>query len=719
MKKIDKQTVTRILDTADIVEVVSDFVSLKKRGANYIGLCPFHNERTPSFSVSKAKGICYCFSCHQGGSPVNFLMQLEKMSYQEALRWLAKKYNIEIQESEETEEERREASLRESLFAINNFALNSFEYNLFDTEEGRNIGLTYFLERGLTIETIKKFHLGYVLQDDRALFNLAVKEGYSNEILSESGLFYSSKKGFFDRFKGRVIYPVHTISGKVIAFGGRTLSSDKDVAKYVNSPETAIYVKSRELYGIYQASKSIQNKQKCYLVEGYMDVLSMSQSGIENVVASSGTALTYPQIRLIRRLTENVTVIYDADPAGIKASLRGVDMLLSEGMKVKVVLFPDGEDPDSFAQSHSKTELEQYLKDNETDFIRFKTKILMKDAENDPIKRSEAISDILLSIAKIPDSLTRQIYSDECARTFGLDPKMLSLEVAKRTAQVAEEAVKKERQEAAQALRNAESHPQDEISEGIDDTPVSNALYQYEHSLMTYLVKYGMLIIGDFVDEAGNMTPRTVLEYVDYELETDSLTFSDPVMLKLYKILQKKSEEWPDKIECLAVENASLRETLLCEGRERIKSSASSLTEIEKAEKDLMTNIDSTITKIENEARRIFFEHDLLSDMDNDIRTLVTDMVTEKYRLSKYHSKFANIVTDEEQLSVLVPRAVYELKDAILKQQITDLNAQITQCDNDDSRTSHLLMQLMDKMKIRSEFARYLGDRIITPKIGS
>ncbi|MDE6368351.1 MAG: DNA primase, partial [Muribaculaceae bacterium] len=432
MKKIDRETVQRILDTADIVDVVSDFVSLKRRGANYIGLCPFHNERTPSFSVSKAKGICKCFSCGKGGSPVNFIMELEQLSYQEALRYLAKKYNIEIVEHEMSEQERQEESQRESMLAVNAFALQHFESNLADTPDGREIGLAYFRQRGINDAMTAKFHLGYAIEHGNPLLTEALAKGYNEKYLIETGLCIRSERGtVYDRFKGRVIYPVHSVSGKVVAFGGRTLRSDKTMAKYVNSPESIIYSKSRELYGLYQAKQSIAKKNKCILVEGYMDVISMHQSGVENVVASSGTSLTEGQIRLIHRFTDNVTVIYDSDPAGIKASLRGIDMILAEGINVKVLSLPDGDDPDSFAQSHSAQELEDYLASNEVDFIRFKTNILLKDAAGDPIARSRVITDILRTIAVIPDTVTRTVYLAECSRAFEIDEQVLMLQLSK------------------------------------------------------------------------------------------------------------------------------------------------------------------------------------------------------------------------------------------------------------------------------------------------
>ena len=418
MKRIDSETVRKILDTADIVDVVSDFVNLKRRGNSYIGLCPFHNERTPSFSVSKARGYCKCFSCGKGGSAVGFIMEHEQLSYGEALRWLANKYNIEIEEEELTPEQLAAATERESMLALNDFALAHFENNLTDTADGKAIGMSYFRERGLTDAAIKRFRLGYALDRRDALSSDALGKGYSEKLLLDTGLCGKSDRGtLYDRFRGRVIYPVFALSGKVLAFGGRTLRKEKDVAKYVNSPESIIYHKSNQLYGLYQARRAIVAADKCILVEGYMDVISMSQRGVENVVASSGTSLTDGQISLIHRFTQNVTVIYDSDPAGIKASLRGIDMLLAEGLNIKVMLLPEGEDPDSFAQSHTLEEITDYMNSNETDFLRFKTDILLKDVNgNDPIARSRVITSIVRSISVIPDEVIRNEYVKDCSR---------------------------------------------------------------------------------------------------------------------------------------------------------------------------------------------------------------------------------------------------------------------------------------------------------------
>lgn len=729
MKKIDRETVTRILDAADIVDVVSDFVTLKRRGANYIGLCPFHSERTPSFSVSKSKGICHCFSCHKGGSPVNFLMELEQMSYQEALRWLAKKYNIEIHEREETEQEREAASLREALYAANTFALQHFENNLHNTADGQDIGLAYFKERALTPETISKFHLGYSLERADALYSDALRNGYTEENLIKAGLCARSERGPYDRFRGRVIYPVHSVSGKIVAFGGRTLKSDKTVAKYVNSPESEIYSKSRELYGLFQARRAIVKEDKCILVEGYMDVLSMSQSGVENVVASSGTALTSQQVNLIHRFTENVTVIYDADAAGIKASLRGVDMLLQEGMNVKVVLFPEGEDPDSYARTHTKEELAAYLKEHEDDFISFKTSVLLDDTSSDPLKRSHAIADILRSIAVIPDAITRQVYIDESARRFEMDAKMLALEVAKLIAKNKEREFSEK--EKAARLERAGVAPDNAVT--ADDAPVAdtriptvepsprpartkdNPLLRFEQSIVRYLLRYGMMIISDNVDEDGNVSPLTVLDYVRYELDVDGVTFTDETMATLYGRLVERAALWPERLAEVEVAKNERRKVLLEEGHRRIAGSAASLSEIKKAEKDLMVNVEDVLAGIEKDARRTFFEKEFLSDPEDLLRQNVTDMVSDKYQLSKVHSKFTHVETEEERIAELVPRAIYELKDAILGLQILDIKERIKANASDSGEVEALMHELMEKTRIRTEFARFLGDRIVNP----
>ena len=455
MKRIDQETVTRILDAADIVEVVSDYVKLRRAGSGYRGLCPFHNDRTPSFSVNRARNICKCFACGEGGSPVNFIMKIEQLNYQEALRFLARKYNIEIVEKELTDRERQLESDRESMLAANEFALTHFKHNLRETDEGRDVALAYFRHRGLSDTMIDRFHLGYALDNSTDLYDTAIAKGFQERYLTETGLCTRNERGVYDRYRGRVIFPIHSVSGRVVGFGARTMSSDKKIAKYVNSPESVIYVKNRELYGFYQAKSAISKRDKCIIVEGYLDVISMHQAGIENVVASSGTALTEGQIRAIRRFTNNVTLIYDADAAGIKAALRGINLLLADNVDVRLLLLPPGEDPDSFAQSHSSSQVEEigraYMQQNEKDFVAFMADILLRDVpENDPIGRSKVVDSILYSVSMVGDHVKRLLYVGEMSRIFGIPEAALSQSLAPKVA-ARIEAISSERARAAAA----------------------------------------------------------------------------------------------------------------------------------------------------------------------------------------------------------------------------------------------------------------------------
>ena len=471
---IDRQTVDRILDAANIVDVVSDFVTLKRAGANLKGLCPFHDDRTPSFMVSPSKNICKCFACGKGGTPVHFIMEHEQLSYPDALRYLAKKYHIEIKEREQTDEEKAEQSERESMFVVNEWANTWFQQQMNDTVDGRAVGLAYFRQRGFRDDIIKKFQLGFCPDKYDAQWQAAIAEGFNEEFILKTGLCIRNEQGkTYDRFRNRVIFPIHTISGKVVGFGGRVLDSrTKGVqVKYQNSPESAIYSKKRELYGLFQAKQAIVKNELCYLVEGYTDVMAMHQQGVENVVASSGTALTEEQIRAIHRFTENIVVIYDGDAAGIKASQRGIDMLLAEGMNVKLLLLPDGEDPDSFARKHTATEYQEYLRDHQVDFIHFKTDLLLQEAQNDPIKLSRLVNNIVQSLAVIPDDITRTFYIKETAQTLEMDERLITSAVVKVMKQQREERQKqreREKKEMAkmfQALRIEVNHEMDALKE--------------------------------------------------------------------------------------------------------------------------------------------------------------------------------------------------------------------------------------------------------------
>lgn len=727
MKKIDRETVQRIIDTADIVEVVSDFVSLKRRGANYIGLCPFHNERTPSFSVSKAKGICKCFSCGKGGSPVNFIMEIEQVGYNEALRYLAKKYNIEIKEHEMSEAEKAEASQRESMLAVNQFALSHFESNLTDTPDGREIGLTYFRQRGINDAMIRRFHLGYAIEKSNTLYEAATKKGFKAESLIDTGLCQKSERGtIYDRFKGRVIYPVFGVSGKVVAFGGRTLKTDKTVAKYVNSPESVIYRKSYELYGLYQAKQAIASKNKCILVEGYMDVISMHQSGVENVVASSGTSLTEGQIRLIHRFTDNVTVIYDSDPAGIKASLRGIDLLLAEGLDVKVLSLPEGDDPDSFAQTHSATELEEYLAQNETDFIKFKTSVLLRDAGNDPIKRSRVISDILKSIAVIPNEVTRTIYIAECSRALDVPEDVLMLQLAKYIAERIENENNRQRQKSAResisdinSAENSDVSAESPSSDTTDINPafVSNAgkrFDRYEREIIRYILKYGMATFCS-TEDGGALS---LIEYVKATLEAEDVDFTIPLYKKAFETaLSLSARNWESDYNAFITSLNHAKANLIEEGLDEIRSKASSVADVKALETALQQRADDYYETSIAEYTNEYIEKLMLSSPDDELRLLTTDLVSEKHTLSKVHTKYTKVETERDRLIDLVPRAIYALLDAILTASIEDIEKQLRET-TDPTTVTNLLQQYMEKQNIHQQFAKVLGERTITGKIG-
>lgn len=428
---ITPDTISNILSAARIEEIIADFVSLKRRGTNYIGLCPFHNEKTPSFTVSPAKGIFKCFGCGKAGNTVNFLMEHEHYTYPEALRFLAKKYHIEIAEEEQTPENIQEQNEKETLFIINQFAQKYFEHTLFETEEGKAIGLTYLRERGFRDDVIRKFQLGYSKEGWDDFSSHAVSEGYKAEYLIKTGLSISRENRLIDRFHGRVMFPIHSTSGRIIGFGGRVLTADKQTAKYLNSPESEIYNKSKSLYGLYFARNTIVAKNNCYLVEGYTDVISLHQAGIENVVASSGTSLTTDQVKLIQRFTPNITILYDGDPAGIKASMRGIDMILEQGMNVRIVLFPDNEDPDSFARKHRAAEVEEFISKNAVNFILFKTRLLLKETAGDPVKKADLVKEIVNTIAIIPDGIVRTFFTRECSSLLAVPEQTLVNEMNK------------------------------------------------------------------------------------------------------------------------------------------------------------------------------------------------------------------------------------------------------------------------------------------------
>ena len=688
---IDQPTIDRILEAANIVDVVSEFVTLRKRGVNYVGLCPFHADKSPSFYVSPAKNICKCFACGAGGSPVHFIMNHEQLSYFDALRFLAKKYNIEIKERELTEQEKQAHNDRESMLILNSWASNYFQQLLHEHPEGRSVGLRYFAERGLREETIRKFQLGYSLDQRDALLRAATAAGYKQHYLEKTGLIIPYENGRAnDRFRGRVIFPVHTLSGKVVAFGGRVLRKGEKTAKYVNSPESEIYHKSNELYGLFFAKQAIVKQDKCFLVEGYMDVIGMHQVGVENVVASSGTALTQGQIRLIHRFTENITVLYDGDAAGIKAALRGIDMLIEEGMNVKVVLLPDGEDPDSFARRGASA-FDAYIKENETDFIRFKMRLLLQESADDPIKRSNVINDILRTIAIIPNNIARAVYLRECSETMGIDEQVLLKEVnrlrlqqeRRGNASITHTTPATSTMEAPLPPPPAEPIPpaqqtadtsspnepppfeqiplEEEVTpqppQPSQTTPVFQAPSPYEafeKSIVRYVVRYGERIIFNYQDEqTQEQIQMRLAEYVRFDLDRDGIQITHP----LYRQI------------------------------------------IEEAAAHCM---EEGFT-----AYRYFLAHP-----DPQISLLAANLASEKYQLSKYHSKYQTIEPESERLDFVVPQELYALKEAHIQEEIKQVQQQIKESRNEEE-TMTLLRQLNELNNLRRLLCKQLGERII------
>ena len=540
---IDPETVDRIYAAANIVDIVGDYVTLRRKGVNYVACCPFHNEKTPSFVVSPAKGLFKCFGCGKGGNAVTFLMEHESLTYPEALKMVAKRYGIEVHEKELSEEEVRRNDDRESMFALNGWAAEYFANYLHHEAEGMNVGMSYFRRtRGLTDATIRKFGLGFCPAKGDRMSQAALAAGYKREFLLSTGLSLVSERdgSLYDRFRDRVIFPVHNISGRIVAFGGRTLRTDKQVAKYQNSPESEIYSKKRELYGLYFAKRAIQQQDFAILVEGYLDVISMHQAGIENVVASSGTSLTTEQIRLLGRFTKNITVIYDGDSAGIHASLRGIDMILKEGMNVRVVLLPEPEDPDSFARSHSAAEVRDYIRDNERDFLDFKARLLLKDAQGDPIRKAALIGDMVQSIAQIPDPIQRSVYIKECARIMDIDEQILIGEVARKrlTSSGDRETDDFLRRQAAARQRESEApaRPEAEYAPKVEAGSSFEAL---EREIVKYLLKYGHCSF-DF-KEGVAMVACNVAEVIFAELSDDQIVFRNPVYAK---IMAAYREQW-------------------------------------------------------------------------------------------------------------------------------------------------------------------------------
>lgn len=657
---IDRATVERIKDTANIVDVVSEFVTLRKSGANYKGLCPFHNEKTPSFIVSPARGTCHCFGCGKGGNAIGFIMEHEQMNYPEALRWLARKYHIEIREREMTDEERREQSERESMFIVNEWAAGYFSDLLHNHPDGQAIGMQYFRSRGFRDDIIRKFQLGYDLPDRTLLSRTAIGKGYQEEFLLKTGICYKTDRGdLIDRYSGRVIFPWIGLNGKVVGFGGRVLDSrTKGVnQKYVNSPASEIYQKDRELYGIYQAKKAIAKEDWVYMVEGYTDVISMHQCGVENVVANSGTALSMHQIHILHRFTSNITLLYDGDAAGIHAAFRGMDMLLSEGMNVKILLLPDGDDPDSFARKHSADDFKAYIDKHQVDFIQFKTDMMVRNVA-DPFKRSEGINSIISSIAVVPNQILRDTYVQDCARRIGMSEQTL-INTMNRYIRENRGARTTEQQRAAmQAAQSVPvSHP----------TPSAKPMAQaskVELMLIQLVIRKGEQLIYEGVeDDNHNVVNFTVAQYIDYILNADQLQLGN----ELYR---------------------------------RILSEAASHS----GEEGFV-------------AEQYFVHHD-----DIEISKLASKLSMDAYQVMETQKPASETkYMDEEQLAREAQEAlrnhtihlVMDYRMDYVEQRLKDLMREIAEASNDAERMQQLMLEYKDMHQIRNALAKQLGNNII------
>lgn len=681
---IDRITTDKIMEAAQIVDVVSDFVTLKKSGANYKGLCPFHDDRTPSFIVSPAKNYCKCFACGKGGNPVGFIMEHEQLSYPDALRYLAKKYGIQVEERELSAEERAAQTERESMFILNEWALKWFQQQMHDTQDGRAIGLAYFRERGFRDDIIQKFQLGFCPKGRDTMSKSALKDGYQEQYLVSTGLSIKREDGsVVDRFWGRVMFPWHTVGGKVAGFGGRVLdAATKGVAvKYQNSPESSIYSKRRELYGLFQAKQSIVKLDQVYMVEGYTDVISMHQCGIENVVANSGTALTKEQIHLLHRFTGNITLLYDGDEAGIHAAQRGTDMLLAAGMNVKILLLPDGDDPDSFARKHNAQEFRKYIEEHQVDFLKFKTGIALEEAENDPRKLSALVAEIVTSISFIPNEITRSLYIRETAQTMRMDEKMILRAVQNQMSKNREEEHRRrmrgddstmsgEREPASGergAMNNEQQGGSNEGEKAKNDNAVirpaaptslntrkSSPIEAAELLLAQLVVRYGEKFICEAEDENGNPVPLSVTEFIFYSLTQDGLTFAHPTA---------------------------------------------------------QTIVDKAMKHIHDEgfvAERYFLNH-----KDVQLSQVAFMLCTDKEELSKYHTRQQQITDDKDRLYELTTHLLADMKLLVVKQEINNIMAQLKD-PSLPKEQQHVLLERFKEMKAaQTRLAKDCGDRVL------
>ena len=679
---IDRSTTIKIQEAAQIVDVVSDFVTLKKSGANYKGLCPFHDDRTPSFMVSPAKNYCKCFACGKGGSPVGFIMEHEQLSYPDALRYLAKKYGIQIEERELTAEERAAQSERESMFILNEWALRWFQRQMHETPDGRAIGLSYFRERGFRDDIIQKFQLGFCPKGRDVMSQSAMKEGYKEQYLVGTGLSIKREDGsVVDRFWGRVMFPWHTVGGKVAGFGGRVLdAATKGVAvKYQNSPESAIYSKRRELYGLFQAKQAIVKADQVYMVEGYTDVISMHQCGIENVVANSGTALTKEQIHLLHRFTNNITLLYDGDEAGIHAAQRGTDMLLAAGMNVQILLLPDGDDPDSFARKHTANDFRQYVEEHKVDFLKFKTTLAMNQAQNDPRKLSQLVADIVTSISFIPDEITRTLYIRETAQMMQMQEQMIYRAVQNQMSKNREEEYKRRNTPVTVGDQQPEADPSlgadpspvvepstlglsdiDAASSALSTASVPPALSAREHAapatellLAQLIVRYGEKIICEAEDGEGNAVPLSVTEFIFYSLTQDGLAFAQPLAQVV---------------------------------------------------------LDKAMKHVHDEG--FVAEKYFLSHRNQQLSQAAFQLCMDKEELSKYHSRDQQLVPDSSRLLELTTHVLADMKLSIVRQKINNVMADMKNPAM-KSQQRELLVRFKELKDAESRLAKECGDRVL------
>ena len=702
---IDSATVDRIFSAADIVDVVSDYVTLKRRGVNYIGLCPFHNEKTPSFTVSPAKNICKCFGCGKGGNPVNFIMELENLSYYEALKFLAKKYNIEIQEKELTPEQIQQQNERESLIAVTEWAQKHFTDNLYNHIDGKSIGMSYFAHRGFREDIIKRFQLGYAIDKRDEYTQEALKKGFKLDYLEKTGLTIVKENNYLiDRFHGRAIFPIHSVSGKVIGFGGRAIKKD-DQVKYQNSPESEIYHKGQIVYGIYFAKNAIIRERKCYIVEGYADVISMVQAGIENIVAPCGTALTVDQIRLLRRIipssdeeksdeNKNVTMLYDGDSAGIHAALKNGKLLLEEGLNVKVVVLPPEDDPDTFAQKNNAADVLKYLTENETDYILFKTKHFLEESRRDPIRKAQLIADIASTIAVIPNLIKRAVYIKECARILETDESVLKSQMDK----VRETKMEREYEQLKKGNENPATtdptptdappplpiEPQDDPTQVLPSyAPAISPFYEEEKSIIFFLVRYG----------------KTILWLVEKEKEEKKQLEDEE------KLLDSETDEEDESPETAVEEKAiTVIEYIAQElGTDSIEFETLLFKQILQEAKEQLKNNPSF------QPDRYFSQH-----VNPEISKIATDLLSDRYQISKIHNKTKKVEDDSERLVDSVPHVVMDLKFKIIEKKINELMEQLKNSGGDMEACMKIMADLKKYNQVKMILGKKLGEIVVT-----